>query len=148
MRKYLTSLALGLLALLVALPSMGHAMQVYQNKKRPLVVFAPTDQHPAFTRQKAVVNGNRLTLSDRDMVIIYVIGSSVMTELGQGPGMNAAALRSRFRVSDGAFRVLLVGKDGGVKIDTAAPLAMTDLIGEIDRMPMRKDEVRRRQQNQ
>ena len=78
-------------------------MQVYQNKKRPLVVFAPTDQHPAFTRQKAVVNGNRLTLSDRDMVVIYVIGSSVMTELGQGPGMNAAAISAFRMIADAGY---------------------------------------------
>jgi hypothetical protein len=40
--------------------------------------------------------------------------------------------------------VLLVGKDGGVKLSSSSPLSASTLFGTIDAMPMRIDEMRRR----
>jgi hypothetical protein len=137
------ALLLAALAAASSAPARADMVQ-YQWKKRPLVVFAPSDQHPGFVRQKTIVGGNRTALADRDMVVVYVAGGSVSTDLGAPPGMSAAALRSMYRASEGAFRVLLIGKDGGIKIDSPTPLAATDLTAEIDRMPMRRDEVKRR----
>jgi hypothetical protein len=42
------------------------------------------------------------------------------------------------------FRVRLVGKDGGVKLDSAKPVVAADLFALIDAMPMRRQEVRSR----
>jgi hypothetical protein len=120
------------------------AMSDYQWKKRPVVVFAPSEGDARFVRQKAVFNGARTNFLDRDVVVVYVTGGSVSHDLGAGPGMSAAALRTRFRASEGAFRVLLIGKDGGIKLDSPVPLTASDLFGEIDRMPMRRDEIRKR----
>ena len=40
-----------------------------------------------------------------------------------------------------AFRVRLVGKDGGVKLDQATPIEVTTLFALIDAMPMRRAEM-------
>ncbi len=48
---------------------------------------------------------------------------------------------SRYR---GRNRVLLIGKDGHVAFEAASPLAPADITGRIDRMPRRRDEMRRR----
>jgi hypothetical protein len=124
--------------------SPASAMETYRWKKRPLVVFSPTDQHPGLTRQRNIINGNRSQFTERDVVVVYVTGNSVSHELGAPQTLNASALRQRFKVSEGQFRVLLIGKDGGIKLDQSTPLASADLLAEIDRMPMRRDEVRRR----
>jgi hypothetical protein len=133
-----------MVAALALMPSAASAMSVYQWKKRPIVVFAPSESDARLVRQKATINGARTSFLDRDVVVVYVIGGVASHDLGPGPGMSGAALRSRFRASEGAFRVLLVGKDGGIKLDSPAPIAANDLFGEIDRMPMRRDEIRKR----
>lgn len=120
------------------------AIETYRWKKRPVIVFAPSDQDARLVRQKSIVGGNRTAFLDRDIVVIYVVGGTLSHDLGPGPGVNAGALRSKFRIGEAGFRVLLVGKDGGVKIDSPTPLAAADLFAEIDRMPMRRDEIRRR----
>jgi Domain of unknown function (DUF4174) len=124
--------------------SDANAVTDYQWKKRPIVVFTPTDSDARFIRQKAMINGNRTSLLDRDVVVVYVVGATVSHDLGPGPGMSGSALRARFRATEGAFRALLVGKDGGVKLDSPAPLTVTEIMSEIDRMPMRRDELRKR----
>jgi Domain of unknown function (DUF4174) len=122
----------------------AHAMNDYQWKKRPIVIFSPSENDARLIRQRAIINGNRTSFLDREVVVVYVVGSSMTHDLGAGPGMSGSALRSRFRVSEGSFRVLLVGKDGGVKLDSPQPVSASDVFNEIDRMPMRRDEIRRR----
>lgn len=135
--------AVAIATVTVATPA-AQAMSDYQWKKRPIVVFAPSDSDARLIRQKSIINGARTGFLDREVVVVYVTGTSMTHDLGAGPGMSGSALRSRFRASEGAFRVLLVGKDGGIKLDSPAPLAASDIFGEIDRMPMRRDEIRRR----
>jgi hypothetical protein len=131
-------------ALVMVAATTADAVPVYQWKKRALVVFSPSAGDARLARQKTIVGGNRTAFLDRDVVVVYVVGGDVMHDLGPPPGMSASALRSLYRASEGAFRVLLVGKDGGVKIDSPVPPAAADLFAEIDRMPMRRDEMKKR----
>ncbi|MEM7774832.1 MAG: DUF4174 domain-containing protein [Pseudomonadota bacterium] len=122
----------------------AEAMARYRWKNRPLLVFAPSTDHPMLRRQKALLAGRTAGLRDRDMVVIYIVGSSVSARLGRAPGLSAAALRRRFGVAPGAFRAVLVGKDTGAKISSARPLSTVRLFGTIDAMPMRRREMRQR----
>jgi hypothetical protein len=139
------SLTLAAVAVVELGTSVGsaEAMQAYQWKKRPLVVFAPNDDHVALSAQRAVVMAHRGGFAERDVVVIYVVGTSVTGELGPGPGLSAEALRSRFGVPADVFRVVLIGKDGGSKLSSGAPLSVKALFGTIDAMPMRRQEMRR-----
>jgi hypothetical protein len=119
-------------------------MSSYTWKKRPLVIFAPSDSHGDLQRQRMIVAGARGGFLDRDMVVVTVVGDRVQADLGGGPGQSASRLRERFGVASGAFRVLLVGKDGGVKLSSSSPISAGTLFGTIDAMPMRIDEMRRR----
>lgn len=139
----LTAALLGL-AVTVAFADAAAAMSAYQWKKRPLVVFAGSQEDVSLVRQRAIVAANRGGMSERDMVIVWVVGDGVSADGGAGPGLSASAMRKRYGVGAGAFRALLVGKDGGVKISSAAPIAAGTLFSTIDAMPMRRDEMRRR----
>lgn len=126
--------------------SFAQGLAPYLGRKRPLIVFAPSDQHPSLTRQKAAINGARTAISDRDVVVIYVIGSALAVDFGNKPGVSAQSLRSLYRASEGAFRVLLLDKDGKTRLDTAAPLSASDILSQIDRTPTRRETVRQRPQ--
>ncbi len=125
-------------------PASATAMSGYLWKKRPLVVFAPSEGNQNLAQQRATVAGNRGGFAERDMVIVYVVGDSVSSDLGGGPGLSASALRGRYGVASGSFRAVLVGKDGGSKLSSGSPFSSSTLFGTIDAMPMRADEMRRR----
>jgi Domain of unknown function (DUF4174) len=120
------------------------AIPAYQWKKRALVVFSPSASDARLARMKTMIGVNRTALLDRDLTVVYVIGGELSHDLGPPPGLSAGAVRTLYRASEGAFRVLLIGKDGGIKLDNAQPITASDLTAEIDRMPMRRDEMRRR----
>jgi hypothetical protein len=58
-----------------------------------------------------------------------------------GPEGSAAA-RGRFRVEDGPFAAVLVGRDGGEKHRSTEPVVPEGLFEVIDAMPMRRREMR------
>ena len=136
------SLGLSLLVLAAA-SGPAAAFDDYVGRKRPMIVFAPNAEHPSFVLQRNVINGNRIGFSDRDLVVVYVIGSEVKTDFGAGPGLSAAAIRQRFRISEGQFRTFLVDKDGKLKLESATPLSRNDIVGELDRAPLTRDQRKR-----
>ena len=52
-------------------------------------------------------------------------------------------LFDQLRLKEGIFELLLIGKDGGVKLRSSAPVAINEIYGLIDQMPMRQAEMRR-----
>lgn len=121
--------------------AQAEAMSAYRWMYRPVVVLAGPGGETAVAEQRRIFAASRTGLAERDIVVVWVTGNIVNAELGPGPGMTAAQLRARFGAPDG-LRVILVGKDGGVKLTQSMPLQATTLFGTIDAMPMRRDEIR------
>jgi hypothetical protein len=128
----------------VSISSDAMAMANYRWKYRPLLVFADGAANSSLAAQHRIVAAARSGLSDRDVVMVWVVGNTVRAEFGPGPAQGAAALRSRFGASPAFFRAVLVGKDGGAKLSQSTPLDAARLFATIDAMPMRRDEMRRK----
>lgn len=137
------ALAVSFIAAMVD-PTPSSALSSYKWNKRPLLVFATSEASTQFKQQQRIVAESRAGLADRDVAIVWVIGSNLSAELGQQPNVTGASLRLRFGVADNEFRAVLVGKDGSVKLSSAKPLSSNRLFETIDAMPMRRDEIRKR----
>lgn len=109
-------------------------LAAHRGASRILVVAAPSAQDPALAAQREALASARSGLKERDLVVIEAVGASD----------EAASLRQQLGVPDRAFRAVLIGKDGGVKLSAGEPLAPQRLFATIDAMPMRRDEVRTR----
>ncbi|MEM0909015.1 MAG: DUF4174 domain-containing protein, partial [Pseudomonadota bacterium] len=116
---------------------------------RPLLIFTPSDTAADLSRQTTELANHAGGLTDRRMSVYIVEPRRVFTTFG-GPVVRAdpKALRRRFKVPDDAFRVILVGLDGGAKGMWDQPVASETLFNLIDGMPMRRQELRRRQDAQ
>lgn len=101
----------------------------YRWSHRLLLLFAPSAAEPAYVQQRAALEAAESDLAERDMVVI-----SDTDPTAQG------ALHRSFGI-DG-FAVLLIGKDGGVKLQSQEPITADALFAVIDAMPMRRQEMR------
>lgn len=124
-------------------PQAAEAMSAYRWTYRPVVVIAGSGSDAALAEQRRIFATARTGLSDRKVVVVWVVGSTVRAELGPPPGLTAAQLRARFGTTAEGFHIALVGKDGGTKLARSAPLGAAQLFRTIDAMPMRRDEMRR-----
>jgi hypothetical protein len=106
-------------------------------RHRVVLVFAPAEDDPALARQRESLATAHNGLRERDARVVEVIGERAPSDL------DGAALRAAFDPG-GAFAVVLVGKDGGVKLRDDRPISAELLFRAIDAMPMARDEAARR----
>ena len=103
-------------------------------KDRVVVIIAPDGSDPSLHEQRAAFAAARNGLKERDIVVLEAADN----------GSEATALRRKFAGPGHAFRAVLVGKDGGAKLTSDRPISAERLFGEIDAMPMRRQEMRER----
>ncbi len=125
-------------ALLAALsPGLASAaadpLAAHRWAHRVVVALAPSAADPKLREQRRLFDALGAEGRDRDLVLV-----EATDDTPQG-----AALRRRFGGGSG-FRAVLIGKDGGEKLGSAAPLRREDLFPVIDAMPMRLEEMTRR----
>ena len=106
----------------------------YRGKNRLLLVFAPSKADPRWQAQNTLLVGSAAGFKERDLLRFDY--------LEQGGNKNAV-LRSRYGVKHGQFRVLLIGKDGHAALGGPTPLSLHTLTEQIEKMPMRREEMRR-----
>jgi hypothetical protein len=119
----------------------------YKWKNRLLLVFAPHNSHPTLSDLKNDISAQREEILERDLIVfeIYEIGPSYEDKTRIDP-QKADAARRDFRVPSGSLTVILIGKDGGVKLRRDEPVDLRDIFLLIDAMPMRQEEMRRKSQ--
>jgi hypothetical protein len=125
---------------IVAMPLAAHGgpSTDWQRQPRVLLAFAPTADDPRLAAQRAVFAALGDEAAERDLIFVAVAGTTVLPPSAG----DADALRARHAVHAGAFRVLLVGKDGGVKLEAVEPVQGCALLALIDAMPMRRAQRR------
>ncbi len=113
------------------LPMVELNLKDFLWEKRPVVVFADTERDPAFIRQLELLEERKDALAERDVVILTDTDPEAMSELRE-------ELRPR------GFMLVLIGKDGDVKLRKPFPWSVRELSRSIDKMPMRQQELRDR----
>lgn len=119
----------------------------FKGKTRLLLVFAPQSGDPLFAALQREISTRKNEVEDRGLVIFEILelGASRMNGAELDPP-TAASLRKRFDVSPKAFALILVGKDGGVKLRRNDFNGLEEIFRLIDSMPMRQNEMRHKGQ--
>ena len=112
-----------------------------KNQTRPLLIFAPKPDDPQMGIQLRSLNLHAAAVQERQIAVIALPYGSPSPSPLQLSDSDAEAARRRFQVAPTDFAVILIGKDGGVKLRSSRPLSIEKLNETIDAMPMRKDEM-------
>lgn len=99
--------------------------------KRPIVVFADSPNDPRFIQQMGFLIDRLDDLRVRDVV--------VLTDTEQDSG---SPLREKLHPR--GFALVLIGKDGQVFLRKPAPWDVREITRAIDKLPLRKQEIRDR----
>ena len=97
-----------------------------------LVVVVARASDPFAAQQHAALARDAAALRERDVVVQAITPEAARRErpeLGVDP--------------QARFELLLIGKDGGVKLRRDKPVAASEITALIDTLPMRRDEMRR-----
>ncbi len=96
---------------------------------RPVVVFADSPNDPSFIEQMDLLEARRSDLAERDIVVLVDTDPAAQS-----------ALRTKLRPR--GFMLVLIGKDGQIKLRKPSPWHVRELTRVVDKMPMRQQELR------
>ncbi|MDD8021888.1 MAG: DUF4174 domain-containing protein [Paracoccaceae bacterium] len=116
-------------ALFAPIPGNEADLNEFIWKKRPVVVFADSAADPAFVEQMRLLQDRWPELAARDVVVI------ADTE----PGIPSA---TRLKLRPRGFSLVLMTKDGQVSIRKPLPWDGREIMRAIDKMPIRREEIR------
>ncbi len=126
-------------------PARPLNLSQFQWKNRLLFLFAPDRDHPVFDKLQKSLTDQESEAAERDLKIFKILesGSSSMNTEYLDP-QTSQSLRKKFNIPRGAFAVILVGKDGGIKLKRQEYTQLKDIFALIDAMPMRREEMRQK----
>lgn len=109
---------------------------------RVLVVSAAHAGDPAWRQQLSGIDPSDSAFAERDLLLVTLLddgrsnaGDRALSE------PEVIGVRSALRIDPGAFAVILLGKDGGVKLRRNKPVPVSEIYALIDTMPMRRREM-------
>ena len=110
-------------------------------RSRPVVLVSPDAADP-LARELAGPQA-RAALVERQVVVFTVLaGQGARQGVAMAPEAVAALLATLKVRADGARVILLLGRDGGVKL-RGRRFSVAEICAAIDAMPMRRQEARR-----
>jgi hypothetical protein len=127
-------------ALTVATSTPGYAMDSlaqFEWKNRVLILFGEQGE-PKLAQQVERLRQQPGELAERDMVVLQVSGNEVRPIHGNAKTIDASRLRGEADIRDSGFHLVLVGKDGGIKLRRSDVVGEVEIFDLIDRMPMRR----------
>ena len=98
-------------------------------EKRPIIVFSNGPQDPSFVTQLNYLLSRLDSLKERDVVILT----------DTNPNLGSAV---RLKLRPQGFVFILIGKDGKVALRKSRPWQVREISRSIDKMPMRKQEIK------
>lgn len=106
---------------------------------RPLILVTPDAQQPAYRHLRQQLDATQDQFEDRDM-LLYTIEGDSGTRHGQPmtPYETQALLDALGVSTDQGVTTILVGKDGGKKVQQQGEVDLQEIYRTIDSMPMRQ----------
>lgn len=116
--------------------SLEQKLAEYTWKKRVLLVFSPSQTDRSYQQQQEIVKSATNDMPERDLVFLPLLYKQLSAE-------DLQYAHTSFDINGDTFQVILIGKDGGAKINSTEPVSAEELFRIIDAMPMRQQEMRR-----
>lgn len=114
----------------------------YQWKNRVILIVAD-GTNTLLRNQTELFLLDKKGLSERDL-LIFAVGENHISEIIDGNEFPIpVTFKESLSINNNSFEVILIGKDGGIKLREKSPITRQRLYGTIDAMPMRQAEMRR-----
>ena len=120
-------LLLSFMAIMISKELHGIELNQYLWKNRIILTFADDEDHPVLIKLKAEMKENECEIINRDLLHFHFSNDHYFGKLTT--------------TNDQSLRILLIGKDGGIKYESNRFVSLIQLFELIDSMPMRQDEM-------
>ena len=132
---------------LILLISMGAVnaqnLSSHQWKDRILVVMTEDTLNNTFQQQLLELEKNIHGLKERKLFVYLIQPTEFKKGLLSKSWQKNSTLFEKYKNSNSAFEIALIGLDGGIKLQQTDFLSCNKLFSMIDMMPMRRAEMKK-----
>ena len=122
-------------------------LQQYQWENRIIVVYSNETEVDLVSKQLKLLTKELNKLSKRKLILIQAQKNQYKTIFPENSEWVSSSLTNELKISvETEFEVFLLGLDGGIKLRQQEIVQTEKLFSLIDGMPMRKAEIRRKDQ--
>lgn len=119
------------------------SLDEYKWKNRLVVLFARDAEQDHYQLQLEKFESYESGIKDRDLLFISILEEGCSKIEGRAiSDKSADTIQKRLNPRNKSFRVVLIGKDGTVKLQREQILNPDELFRIIDQMPMRRREMK------
>ena len=115
----------------------------HQWKDRLVLIIAEDENNKTFQQQLTELQKHQQGLKERKLVIYQILPEKYTTGFEEENWKTSSELFQKYKAEKSDFRVILIGLDGGEKLDQTEILSAEKLFNTIDSMPMRQAEMRK-----
>ena len=127
--------------ILLSLFSFGQNMEKHLWKNRVLLIYSIDEKSQKLENQLTILTEHKKKLLERK-IVVYSFTEKRYSFNFKNKWENSEILYSKFNPKNELFRVILIGLDGKIKLEQPTILSTEKLFTIIDRMPIRKREIR------
>ncbi|MFD2564846.1 DUF4174 domain-containing protein [Aquimarina rubra] len=133
-----------LLFLLTILPFLSFSQNInkHQWKDRLLLVISDSYQNSKFIKQLQEFEKHKELLKERKLIIYQITPSSYREGLGKNESTKSNSFYKKHNSSKKDFKIILIGLDGGIKMESFDFVSANKIFNQIDQMPMRIQELK------
>jgi hypothetical protein len=132
------------MALMTFVPRDATSMDLkqFQWKHRLLLIFAMDENDPPFKKLQDEIIAQKAEVENRDL-LVFEFFERGLSRMNTTPldSVEVHSIRKHYKIPQSAFKVILIGKDGGVKLKQDDTVSLEVIFERIDAMPMRKNEI-------
>lgn len=113
----------------------GNSLKKYLWKNRIILIFSKDKNNVLYKEQNKIFSNIQQETKERDLIFI---------EISKKINSKHKALSKKYNPKSFDFKIILIGKDGGTKLESLRVVSHETIFSLIDSMPMRQMEMSRR----
>tara|TARA_Y100000588_G_scaffold67460_1_gene68320 strand:- start:8821 stop:9264 length:444 start_codon:yes stop_codon:yes gene_type:complete len=115
--------------------AMGDSLNKYLWEHRIVLIFSKNKNNSMFVEQKQQFSNLNAETQERDLIFLDIFNNS---------NSKHKHLKNKYNPESSNFKILLIGKDGEIKLQSLKVITHDKIFSLIDSMPMRQMEIQKR----
>ncbi len=121
----------------------GQNLSEHRWTNRVILIIATDLESEIYASQTQEFNTNNQEFEERKLIIYTIFTNKYKLENSKDNAwIKDSELYTTYNPTNSAFKVILIGLDGSIKIEQNKLLTSKELFATIDSMPMRRAEIR------
>ncbi len=127
--------------------SHSQDLKAHKWKNRVLLVLSQDVNNGVYLSQIQELKSNEKGLNERKLLVYHLMPSQFKKDLKNGTWKSSESFYKTYKKTKAEFEIILIGLDGGIKLQQTQLLSCPNLFSIIDGMPMRRKEINKLKRN-